>query len=246
MSTSEAILQPHDLDDRDGDFQYRPVSTASIASVVFGAVSALTFLAGSNSLQAALMMCPIPIVGLICGLVALKKMRQMPDQYSGYRVAVAGTVMSMLGLFGGLGYAGFVHATEVPPGYQRVSFHDLRPDDVEQRGNEAVPREVKSLDGDPVFIKGFMRPGTHKSKTGTPVRSNVSKFLLVRDSNECCFGDISTVKYFDKMEVDLSPDLKTDYASGLFRVGGKLKVLPIDRAAGRYEPVYMLEADYIK
>jgi len=91
-----------------------------------------------------------------------------------------------------------------------------------------------------------MRPGTHVSKANTPVRHNVSRFLLVRDSNECCFGDISTVKYYDKMLVQLTGNLNTDYSSGMFRVAGKLRIAPADPSQGRLEPAYLLEADYVQ
>jgi len=247
MAASEVILESSSLDaTASDDFQYRPLSTAAIASVVFGVVSALTFLAGGNSLQACLMLCPIPVVGIICGLVALKNFRELPDQLSGFQAAVAGTVMSTLGLVGGLSYASYVHATEVPPGYERLSFYDMRPDEVELKGNEAVPRDVLVFDAQPVFIKGYMRPGTHVSQNSTPVRNNVSRFLLVRDSNECCFGDISTVKYYDKMEVQLQPGLLTDYSSGMFRVAGKLHIEPANPKLGRFEPVYQLKADYVQ
>jgi len=227
-------------------FQYRPLSTAALASVVFGVVSSLTFLAGNNSLQACFMLCPIPIVGLVCGFTALKKMRQAPDQFSGWQAAVAGTVMSTLGLVGGLSYASYIHATEVPSGYQRLSFSNLRPDDVEKRANEPIPRDVVGLDEQPIFIKGYMRPGSHVSKNGTPVRNHVSQFLLVRDSAECCFGDISTVKFYDKMQVQLVDPLQTAYAGGLFRVAGRLSILPANPRKGRREPVYQLQADYIQ
>ncbi len=247
MSTSEAILDSNSFDETsDADFQYRSLSTAAIASVVFGAVSALTFLAGNNSLQACLMLCPIPVVGLICGFVALKKIREMPDQLTGFNAAVAGIVMSALGLVGGLSYASYIYATEVPPGYERLSFHNLRPDEIELKAEEFVPRDVKTLDSQSVFIKGYMRPSTHVSKTGTPVRHNVSRFLLVRDSNECCFGDITSVKYYDKMLVHLTDGLNTDYSGGMFRVGGKLRVVPADPKVGRREPTYLLEADYVQ
>ena len=251
MAMSEAVLDSEQTLEISNDlveegFQYRPLSTAAIASVVFGVVSAVTFLAGNASLQHCLMLCPIPAVGLICGLMALKKIRALPDQLSGFRAAVAGTIMSSIGLFGGLAYAGYVHATEVPPGYARLPFYDLRPDEIEQKGGEAVPRDVKDLDSQQVFIKGYMRPGTHISKGGTPVRHNVHSFLLVRDSNECCFGDISTVKYYDKMLVKLVDGLNTDYSSGMFRVAGTLTIVPPDLKQGRVEPAYFLEADYVK
>ena len=78
------------------------------------------------------------------------------------------------------------------------------------------------------------------------MRNNVSRFLLVRDSNECCFGDISTVKYYDKMLVHLTDNLKTNYSSRMFRVGGKLRVVPANPKAGHPDPTYFLEADYVQ
>ncbi len=246
MATSEALLDsPRMGDTTDDEFQYRPLSTAAIASVVFGVVSSLMILAGNTSLQASLMLSPIPVVGLICGWMALKNIREQSDQLSGFNAAVAGTVMSALGLVGGLSYAGYVHATEVPPGYERISFYQMRPDEVELKARESVPRDVTPLEGQPIFIKGYMRPGTHVSKGNIPVRQNVSRFMLVRDSNECCFGDISTVKYYDKMLVELTPGLNTDYSGGMFRVAGKLRIEPADLRAGRPEPTYRLEADYV-
>jgi len=266
MATSEAILDSQtdvnqidvnqidvnqidvnqDSVNQDDEFLYRPLSTMAIASILLGVLSALTFVAGKDSLQTCLMLCPIPVVGLFCGLKALAKIRQMPDQLSGRFPAIAGTVLSAIGLFGGLSYAGYVHATEVPSGYQRLSFINLRPDKVELVGKEVIPRDVKDLDGQTVFIKGFMRPGTHVSKGGTPVRNNVSRFLLVRDNNECCFGDISSVKYYDQMLVLLTDKLTTSYSSGLFRLAGKLRIVPASPREGRPEPTYLLEADYIQ
>lgn len=246
MATSEAILGSSELDSAEDEFEYRPLSTAAIASVVFGVVSAVIFVAANNSLQSCLMLSPIPLIGLVCGLVALKKIREMPNELSGSRAAVSGVVMSALGLFGGVGYGAYVHATEVPPGYERLSFYDLRPDEIELKGKEAVPRDVKDLEGQEIFIKGYMRPGTHVTQNLTPVRHNVSMFMLVRDSNECCFGDISTVKYFDKMDVILKPGLLTDYSSSMFRVAGKLRIVPPNAGENRLEPKYLLEADYVR
>lgn len=245
MATSEAYLSSDSKDDED-EFQYRPLSTAAIFSVLFGVVSSMTFLAANVSLLNCLIFCPIPVIGLICGLVALKKIHQLPDQFSGFSLAIAGTVMSTLGLVGGLAYAGYVHATEVPPGFERLSFFELRPDEVEQRGNEKIPRDVQNLDGQQIFIKGYIRPGTHVSNGGSPVRKNFSRFMLVRDSGECCFGDLSSVKYYDKMIVQVNQGVKAEYSGGMFRVAGKLTIVPANPTNGILEPGYVLEAEMVQ
>jgi hypothetical protein len=145
-----------------------------------------------------------------------------------------------VGLVGGLGYASYVYATEVPLGYVRTSFDELRPDEVEQRGDLLVPRDLQKLAGQKVFIKGFMRPGS------SPVRTNVRQFLLVRDNNQCCFGDISSLKYFDQVLVSTVGSLSTDYSTGIYRVGGTLHLHPENIVRGVGYPVYTLEADHLE
>lgn len=191
------------------------------------------------------MLAPFPALGLITGFSSLRKISSMPDQLSGKGVALTGVVLSTISLVGGIGYAGYVHATEVPDGYSRTSFVEFRPDEVEERGGKIVPPDVEKLHEQKVFIKGYMRPGTHVSKSGNPVRHNVSRFLLVRDNNQCCFGDISTVKYYDQVLVELAGNKLTDYSSRMFRIGGTLRVIP-QNAKRMGQPVYTLEADYVQ
>jgi hypothetical protein len=164
----------------------------------------------------------------------------MPDQQSGSKLAVAGVLLSVIGLVGGLGYSGYVYATEVPPGYTRTSFGEFRPDEVEQRGNLLVPRDVQELDGQKVFIKGFMRADSIQYS------HNVREFRLVRDNNQCCFGDLSNVKYFDQVLVSTVGSLSTDYSTGIYRVGGILHIHPENILRGVGYPVYTLEADHLK
>jgi hypothetical protein len=238
MSTTQAFSRPADLEAE--GFQYRPLSVGAIVSFVLGLLSPLTFIAGSESLAGCLMLSPIPLVGLIVGLKSWARIRSMPDQASGGKLALSGMLLSLVGLVGGLGYSGYVYATEVPTGYARISYADLRPDEVEQRGNLLVPRHVQALDGQKVFIKGFMRADS------TPVRTNVRRFLLVRDNNQCCFGDISSVKYFDQVLVSTVGSLSTDYSTGVYRVGGTLRIHPENIVRGVGYPVYTLEADHLE
>jgi len=227
------------------EFEYRALSMGAMAAAGLGLLSLLVFAAASVSLSSSLMLAPIPLVGLAAGVAALKKIRSMPDQLSGRGAALAGIVLSTIGLFGGLGYAGLVHATEVPHGYFRTSFYEFRPDEVQTRGGKAVPPDIQRLAQTNVFIKGYMRPGTHVSKSNNPVRHNVNRFLLVRDNNQCCFGDLSDVKYYDQILVLMTGNLVTDYSSRMFRIGGKLRVLP-ENAQQAGQPVYILEADYVQ
>lgn len=238
MSTTEAFSRPSDLADE--QFHYRPLSVGAIVALVLGLLSPLTFITGNESLAGCLMMCPIPALGIFIGLKAWARIRSMPDQASGGKLAVTGVLLSLVGLVGGLGYASYVYATEVPPGYVRTSFDEFRPDETEQRGNLLVPRDIQKLDGQKVFMKGFMRPGS------SPVRTNVRQFLLVRDNNQCCFGDISSVKYFDQVLVSTVGSLSTDFSTSVYRVGGTLRIHPENIVRGVGYPVYTLEADHLE
>jgi hypothetical protein len=239
MAPTEALStasQDHDMD----DFQYRPLSSGAVASLALGLLSSLVFLAGRDSFQACLMMCPIPIVGLAIGLRALRRIRSEPENHSGKGLAVAGILLSIFCLVGGIGYSGYVYATEVPENYLRTSFTEFRPDEVEIRGNVRVPTDISALDGKAVFIKGYMRPDS------VPQRRHVLSFLLVRDNNQCCFGDMSKIKYYDQVLVKVDDSLNIDFSNRLFRMGGILHVLPENALKGPGHPVYILDADYAR
>jgi hypothetical protein len=241
MSTGQAISSKR-TPARGDEFEYRPMSTGAIASLVFGLLSTIIFFAARNDFQDSLLLTPFPLIGLALGIRAIWTMRANPDQFTGARFAQAGTALSVISLVGGLSFAGYVYATEVPPGYTRTSFLELKPDEVDLRGNHNVPPEIAALDGKKVFIKGYIRPDS----TNNGYSKNISAFLLVRDSNNCCFGDLSTVKYFDQMLVQMQGKDRVDYSTGLFRLGGTFRVLPQnarDRAEG---PAFILEADYAK
>jgi len=248
MATTEAFSSSDDVrsGSDENDFEYRPLSSGAIAAAIFGVLSLLVFVAAGESLQSSLMLSPIPLVGLAVGLMALSKIRSMPGQLSGATVASVGVVLSTVGLVGGLSYAGYIYATEVPDGYERVSFYELRPDEVEDRNGLIVTDKAQGLEGKNVFIKGFIRPGTTMSREGSPVRRHASRFLLVRDNNECCFGDQSKVKYYDQVYVTMSGSQTVDDTRRLVRVGGTLRSRPLNLLRDKSLPVYLLEVDYLQ
>ncbi len=239
MSTAEVLSAPADLANR-GEFEYRALNIGAVASLVFGLLSAMVLFAGRDTFESAVLLTPLPLIGIVLGVRALQRIKDNPEQYSGRTPAVAGVVLSAAFLLGGLAFAGYVRATEVPDGYARTSFADFKPDEIDVRGSHIVPPDVAALDGQKVFIKGYIRPDS----TNNGLRFNIKKFLLVRDNNQCCFGDMSAVQYFDQMEVRLKGDLTVDYSPGLFRMGGTLRVDPRNAAYGSGKTVYRLEADH--
>jgi hypothetical protein len=150
-----------------------------------------------------------------------------------------GFALSLVFLLTGVGYGSFIYATEVPKGYERISFEGLKPTELQERRGELVSPEVMALDGKRVFIKGYIRPGS------SPVRTGIDRFLLVRDNNECCFGDLSKVKYYDQMAVHITSKDRVEDTLKILRMGGILEVHPenVDFAASG-APVFTLKADY--
>ena len=146
--------------------------------------------------------------------------------------------LSLFFLISGVGYGGFVYATEVPDGYERISFGEMKPDDLEERNGVIVPSDITELEGKKIFIKGYIRPDS------ITVQRGIDRFLLVRDSNQCCFGDMAKLKYYDQIMVAMVGDKRVDYSQGVFRIGGTLHIEPEYAVPGSPKPVFSLKADY--
>lgn len=237
---STATLEIDSVATAEETLQYRALHTGAIIGLVLGVLSVFMVVAAASSLEGSLLIAPIPVLGMFMSLRALGKIRREPEHYTGRPIALLGLVLSLVFLLGGVGYGGYVYATEVPEGYTRISFNAMKPDAIQERGNVVVPPEIAALDGKKVFIKGYIRPDSIKVSRG------IDRFLLVRDNNQCCFGDLSTVKYHDQVLVDMQGTRRVDYSDSIIRMGGILKVEPQNAAIiGKY-PVFSLQADYAK
>jgi hypothetical protein len=235
MSTAtfdyDAAARPDDA------IHYRALDTGAILGLVLGVLSVATIIAATSSVQAAFMVAPIPVLGMIVCLRSMAKIRREPDLYTGYSIALIGLLLSLAFLVTGVSYGSYVYLTEVPEGYERISFGALKPDELQEKSGE-VPAEIAALDGKRVFIKGYIRPDS------TPISRGIKRFLLVRDNNQCCFGDMSTVKYYDQIDVEMVGSRRVDYDEGVFNMGGILHVHPENQSSLQGQPVFSLEADY--
>ncbi len=227
------------VDDR--PLNYRALSMGAVASVILGLLSVLIIPTALTSLDAFLTTVLIPIAGLIVGVVSFRKIGRSPDQFTGRGIAAAGVVASSVFLITGSVLAGYVYQSEVPDGYARIDFSTLRPWYETGPTPQVVgklPPEILQLEGQEVFITGFMRP--------PEFLRNIDRFLLVRDNNTCCFGPIDNVKYYDQVQVKLVGSLRADYAKRTYNMAGKLHVHPDNVGKGAGYPVFSLEADYLK
>jgi len=236
MSTT--TIDQYSESDTDESIHYRALHTGAIVGFVLGLLSVFTLVSASTTLEACLLVTPIPILGIFVSLRSLAKIRSESDQYTGKWLAIAGLALSTFFLVSGVGYGYYVYRTEVPDGYERISFEGLRPTEQDERAGHAVPPEVRALAGKRVFIKGYIRPGS------APVRTGIDQFLLVRDNNQCCFGDLSKVNYFDQMAVQITSSHRVEDTLQILRMGGILEINEQNLALGPGYPVFSLKADY--
>lgn len=238
---STATLDFDSVAPSDEAIAYRAVHTGAILGLALGAMTAIFTLLAWGSSPELIYVALLNAIALSFCMWSLAKIRRAPDQYTGAPIAILGLIISIVFLLGGVSYGGYVYATEVPEGYTRISFNAMKPDELEERGGMAVPADIAALDGKKVFIKGYMRPDSVTQRIG------IKEFLLVRDNNQCCFGDLSSVKYYDQIDVDMMGSLSVNFKDGgAFRMGGILKVEPQNVTRGPLAPVFSLKADYAK
>ncbi len=207
---------------------YRALSTAAVASVIVGALSATAILSWA--------LVGVPLIGAALALYAIVNIRRHGEELTGAGLARLGLVLSLMFLVAGPAWLTYVEITEVPDGYDPVSYTELQPDPTQ--AGQMVPPSALDLEGKKIFIKGYVYPGREKD--------GIRQFLLVRDQGSCCFG--GNPKITDRIEVTLVDPLRLKFQSRLHKVGGVFHVAPqttaIDGAKGGV--LYHLEADYLK
>ncbi len=201
---------PGQDDDYNPADTYRALSTAAVASLVLGMLSILALLDWWLAL--------IPIAGVILGIAALRKIRKQPEEYTGRGAAIAGIALGVLFCVGGFGRLSYIHATEVPTGYERVDYSLLQPQP--EDAPNSIPPEAKALDGKKIFIKGYVYPGMRKD--------GITQFLLVRDQGTCCFG--GNPKITDRIQVALSDPKGFSFSGSLFKVAGTFRITEPNQA----------------
>ena len=149
-------------------------------------------------------------------------------------VALVGTLFSAIFLTMGWSRFAYEYATEVPPGARRISYAQLQPR--EESPKEIPPASAKELDGQQVFITGYVYP--------TSQRNGLQHFVLCRDNGTCCFG--GQPKLTDMIEVTLRPPLKLDYSPRLHKLAGVFHVNTVQSSDGLGSVLYQLEADYLQ
>lgn len=208
--------------------KYRALSTSAVASLIVGLLACLAIFDWT--------LVAIPFIGIPLAILSLVKISRHRDELTGEGLARAGLALSLVFAVAGPAWLAFEYVTEVPDGYERVSYAELQPD--ESQIGQQVPPSALALEGQRIFIKGYVYPGREKD--------GIRRFLLVRDQGQCCFG--GNPKITDRILVTLDDPLRLTYASRIHKLGGVLHVeahdSTIDDAKGGV--FYHLKADYLQ
>jgi hypothetical protein len=187
---------------------YRAIPKWAVISLVLGILGVVAFLDPYLAL--------VPLLGVLLGWAGLRQIAKQPRDYTGRPLALAGIALSAAMLVAGVATQIYIYQTEVPEGYNRISYTELQPPPFAPEGS--VPKSALSLDGKQVFIKGYVYP--------TRQQTNIKKFVLCRDNGDCCFG--GEPKLTDKILVELKDPLELTYSMRQFKLAGTFKVLPAD------------------
>lgn len=216
------------LDPEQQYLQYRAVSVSAVATMILAVISlpALFF--------ATLLF--LPGIGVLVGAYSVTSIRKRQDEFVGYKLAKIGLAICALVLVTGSTYNGYVYATEVPDGYERISFEQLQPNPMTPQ--LPIPLSALELDGKRVFVKGYVHPGVER-------RKGIKQFILVPDMKTCCFG--GQPELTDMIEVTLQDPHRVDYSFARRKLAGVLRVSPYKKSVEGLDGVYyQLDADYVR
>lgn len=179
---------------------------------------------------------PIPFLGTIFGLRAVKAIKASPKELTGLGIARVGLFLSATLFIASIVWKVYDYSTEVPPTYARTSWAQLQPDKKNQPTLPVSPESLE-LHDTKIFIKGYVYPDDTQNQLDT--------FVLVPDRGTCCFGGSPPLTHM--IEVRLKDPLKVKYSMLQRKLGGVLKVDLKKKPASGVEGVYyQLEADYVR
>lgn len=211
------------------EFPYRAVSRSAVVSVLMIPLAMLGLIQGFALLLV------FAAVGLVFAALSLRSIARWPDEYSGRPLALAGAAICGLLLVGGTGKHAYVYATEVPEGYQRVSFYDLQ--QREPAPDAPSPRAIE-INGQDVFVKGYIHP--------TSGSGLLRRFILVPDLGTCCFG--GQPRSTDMIEVTLTKGQTIRAGLTQRKLAGKFTIIPYTQSSPGFDNqiYYQMRVDHVE
>lgn len=209
------------------DFEYRPMPALNSVCGAFAFFSLTAFIIDWLLL--------VPLVGMLLAGVAVWQIARSRGAYGGK--GMAWILLAFMGLeFGGASAMhAYSFATEVPEGFQRVSFAgDISQYELKTvNGEMQIPEPVQQLDGREIFLKGYMYPKREQF--------GLQQFVLCKDMGECCFG--GNPKPTDMIVVEMKKNSRVDYRTGKVSVAGTFHTHS-DLQDGDLRPVYQLDCSF--
>ncbi|XZE20208.1 DUF4190 domain-containing protein [Pirellulaceae bacterium SH449] len=228
MSTlTEEPIVASDAAPEEDNFDYKALSRAAVISVIFALFGLLAWESPY--------LIVLPAAAVVLALMGLRTIRRFEDELTGRPIAMAGLSIGLLMLVVAPVKHTIIYLTEVPEGYQRVSFGVLK----SPTGAPDIPtRDAVQLNGQKIFLKGYIHPTSLSSR-------NSKTFILVPDWATCCFGTQPPLTHM--IEVQLVND---KYASKSFRqhsLAGTFTVIPGGKQVEGFTGVYyQLDAEHFQ
>jgi hypothetical protein len=227
VSQSPVIPRTQDRWD-DDEFHYKQIPVLSPVSLVLGLASLVVFVTTFGII--------IGSVGMIIGLICFLGTVRNRDAVGGFRITVTGLILSTACVIFGSSKLVYDYTTEVPEGFRRTSFaNDIAEKGFKYekgKGTWAIHPEVEALDGQKIFVKGFMYP--------TRQKEGITEFILAKDNGQCCFG--GEPKVTDMILVKMKKPPKVDFTDRRVSVAGLFRTQR--NSSGGFNQVYELTAEY--
>lgn len=206
------------------EFNYQPVPIIAVCGFVLALLSILSVVVW--------IAIPIALLACLVSAAAFFVIVSSKGAYGGTWLAVVGVVLPIACATAGTAYQVYTYKNELPPGYERVSFYQdiSKKGFTEEMGSMKVPAEVQELQGKKIFMKGYIYP-TEKMK-------GLTKFLLLKDNQQCCFGGKPALE--DRMIVELE-GMTFDHTYNKVSVAGVFEINP-NYEGDQLDSVYTLKA----
>ena len=209
------------------EFGYKPIPPLAPVSALLGICALSGYLSPLGLI--------FSLFGLVLGFLTLRQIQQADGGLGGRKLATFGLAMSVVMLISGTAMHIYWYQTELPEGFQRVSFGaDIaKKGFVIEDGIRRVHPDLAELEGKPLFLKGYMYPEQQLD--------GISSFILCRDNGQCCFGGQPKVE--DMIKVKLSDGQTARYSDQMISVAGVFRLRDL-RKAGNLEPAFELDATH--
>jgi hypothetical protein len=118
------------------------------------------------------------------------------------------------------------------------TFDDIRfdMDPAEPFVRSMLTPQIEALAGQRIRIRGYIYP--------TPQKRGIREFVLVRDNQECCFGQGAAL--YDCILVEMAPGKSAEFSIRPVAVEGTFDIRAIVGPDGRHLAIYRLEAETVE